>query len=211
MNEIPWGMSCRFNLPVPRFASGNKRDMVVNRSTGRWFPKPNLDAQNYRKHLQAGLQEFIQNLKDPGAPRFPIDAHEVRLDLYFGFAADEDGSYRRMKLSDIDNLFKITQDALQGIVIGKDNRISEIHGAKVMMPPDVRTDWLWLLISRSGYRSAAQMELFLKAGGAGALWPWRPGDEKARGEEGSAIAAPQKKIITIDEFRRQQCASQKKH
>lgn len=182
MMGIDPGVILRFIFVVPSFASGNRRRIVLNNRTRKpiLIPEERVDA--YRAHLRACFAQVRIELSRRDdrfrAIEFPIAGKDcpLRVDLLFGFKADDDGSHRRMKLSDIDNLRKTTQDALEGELYDNDRYIVEGFTAIGEAPAIAKGDVIWCLVSRAGYRTGKQMELIHFNDGFGVLPPWRPID-----------------------------------
>ena len=171
-------------LTVPRIIpTGNKREIMRNRSTGRPFIMPNLEAQNFRAHVRAGCQQLVGELrKNPEFTRihFPIDTGEcpLRIDCFFCFQP-ESGRARCMRSSDEDNLKKGLYDGMKGVVFDDDRGIVEGYFAKGVAPTMLqgkpfRDEVIFCILSRAGYRTA---EWFATLFEIPVLPPWRPEDQ----------------------------------
>jgi Holliday junction resolvase RusA-like endonuclease len=160
----PFGLAIRMWFPVQRFATG---DALKIRRNDEGIPRiaPREEVFAYRKYLAVRCRQEIFSLrKDPAMAEleFPIETHEVRLDLMFGFRVRDRGE-QRMKATDIDNLRKTTQDAFKGILYVNDSIITEGFTGKGYAPPQLEGDIVWLIISRAGYRGWEKMDELFRA------------------------------------------------
>ena len=198
MNVLEWGVQLRFIFVVPAFASGNRHKLARQRGTGKLliFPEPRVYA--FKQHLRACFKAICAELRHRDelfrAIEFPLAGKEgqLRVDMLFGFRADEDGSHRRMKLSDIDNLRKTTQDALEGELFDNDRYIVEGYTSIGEAPPEAKGDVIWCCVSRAGYRTGRENEQLHLAPHFATIPPWRPTDRPgaARIERVSPIIVP---------------------
>jgi hypothetical protein len=174
---MPWGVKLPMVYSVPQIVPGTNRLAILrNSSTGKPFVKREPRADAFKEHLKAGTLQSVTAARST-APfvdvRFPLDGAQcqIRVDVLFAFSRSGNGP-GRMKTADLDNLKKMVFDALVGTLIDDDRWITEGYAAKGSGSDADTNDRICLIVSRAGYRDAAQLDWL--ALNLPILPPWRP-------------------------------------